>query len=47
MCKMKKFLQSLLAFFIVLVKEEKIKVLVLTIYQILLYYVFTNLFPLA
>ena len=37
MCKMKKFPQSLLAFFIVLVKEEKIKVLALTIYRILLY----------
>ena len=37
MCKMKKFPQSLLAFFIVLVKEEKIKVLALPIYRILLY----------
>ena len=37
MCKMKKIPQSLLAFFIVLVKEEKIKVLALTIYRILLY----------
>ena len=38
MYKMKTFPQSLPAFFMVLVKQEKIKVLALPIYRILLYY---------